>query len=107
MNLLSIIGVLLWALVAQSYKDEVMRQPRCLYMANPGPCKDRVKVWGYDFNTNRCVHFFYGGCGGNPNRFYKKQECIDACYMPRVDRFKRELPYEEDEDDALWERIEF
>ncbi|XP_023031780.2 U-actitoxin-Avd3l [Drosophila willistoni] len=67
-------------------EDFVFRQPRCMYVADPGPCTDWVKVWGYDYMTNRCIYYHYGGCGGNPNRFYTKEECIEVC---RVKKYKR------------------
>ncbi|EDX04328.1 GD23586 [Drosophila simulans] len=56
-----------------------IKEPKCWYVANPGPCDDFVKVWGYDYLTNRCIFFYYGGCGGNPNRFYTKEECLKTC----------------------------
>lgn len=54
-------------------------------MADVGPCEDEVKVYGYDYLTNRCVHFIYGGCGGNPNRFNSKEECMDECHVEGED----------------------
>lgn len=26
-----------------------------------------------------CVQFYYGGCGGNPNNFYNREECLQRC----------------------------
>ncbi|KAM8715008.1 hypothetical protein ACLKA7_002111 [Drosophila subpalustris] len=72
------------ALRVASY-NKVIRQPKCLYMADVGPCDDQVKVYGYDYVTNRCVFFIYGGCGGNPNRFATKKECMDECHVEGED----------------------
>ncbi|EDW75682.2 uncharacterized protein Dwil_GK15065, partial [Drosophila willistoni] len=75
---------------------------RCMYVADPGPCTDWVKVWGYDYMTNRCIYYHYGGCGGNPNRFYTKEECIEVC---RVKKYKRKrVKREQEEDEDYYER---
>ncbi|KAH8400486.1 hypothetical protein KR222_001767, partial [Zaprionus bogoriensis] len=60
---------------------------KCMYMADAGVCQENeyVKVYGYDYITNRCVHFFYSGCGGNPNRFATRQECMDECFVEGAD----------------------
>ncbi|EDW43331.1 GM23567 [Drosophila sechellia] len=36
-------------------------------------------MFAYDLENNVCVEFIYGGCGGNPNRFQTKEECILLC----------------------------
>lgn len=54
-------------------------------MADKGPCDENVRVFGYDYLTNRCVHFYYGGCGGNPNRFATRKECMDKCFVDNAE----------------------
>nr|XP_032293458.1 kunitz-type serine protease inhibitor homolog delta-dendrotoxin isoform X2 [Drosophila virilis] len=49
------------------------------------PCDENVRVFGYDYLTNRCVHFYYGGCGGNPNRFATRKECMDKCFVENAE----------------------
>ncbi|EDW63257.2 kunitz-type serine protease inhibitor [Drosophila virilis] len=65
--------------------NKVIRSPECLYMADKGPCDENVRVFGYDYLTNRCVHFYYGGCGGNPNRFATRKECMDKCFVENAE----------------------
>ncbi|KAH8258973.1 hypothetical protein KR038_000515 [Drosophila bunnanda] len=87
----SILLILFQQLIAFAPQGFIIKQPKCLYVANPGPCKNWVKVWGFDYLTNRCIFYFYGGCGGNPNRFYTKDECLDTCRVTRdTTRQKRE-----------------
>ncbi|XP_016934256.3 kunitz-type serine protease inhibitor textilinin-5 [Drosophila suzukii] len=77
-----------------------IKEPKCWYVANPGPCDDWIKVWGYDYLTNRCIFFYYGGCGGNPNRFYTKEECLSTCRVHRPpNRKKREYGVDEEEEE--------
>ncbi|KAH8357870.1 hypothetical protein KR200_011631 [Drosophila serrata] len=104
---LSILGILFQPLVAFAPQGFIIRQPKCLYVANPGPCKNWVKVWGYDYLTNRCIFYFYGGCGGNPNRFYTKDECLDTCRVTRdTERRKREGVIEEEQIEEEEEEFE-
>ncbi|CAJ0557749.1 unnamed protein product, partial [Mesorhabditis spiculigera] len=36
-------------------------------------------MWYFDAATQRCLQFFYGGCGGNENRFVTHDECQNEC----------------------------
>ncbi|KAL3087023.1 hypothetical protein niasHS_005262 [Heterodera schachtii] len=51
-------------------------------------------AWYYDMVEGSCSQFWYGGCGGNNNRFSSKEQCeqicveppqIGRCYLPRVE----------------------
>ncbi|EDV44001.1 uncharacterized protein Dana_GF18766 [Drosophila ananassae] len=64
----------------------VVRQEKCLFTPKYGPCKKRYKVFAYDLMTNRCVQFYYSGCGGNPNRFATENECRTTCYVVETDK---------------------
>uniref|UniRef100_A0A672L1G1 BPTI/Kunitz inhibitor domain-containing protein n=1 Tax=Sinocyclocheilus grahami TaxID=75366 RepID=A0A672L1G1_SINGR len=35
--------------------------------------------WYYSQQTKKCMHFWYGGCGGNENRFLTEDECFREC----------------------------
>jgi len=37
---------------------------RCVDKPDPGSCGGRLKRFWYDYGTNRCRVFYYGGCGG-------------------------------------------
>lgn len=58
---------------------------RCVYVVNPGPCRELIKMYAYDLYENQCKTFFYSGCGGNPNRFKTLSECRVACNALRED----------------------
>lgn len=80
---------------------------KMLVCGKPWPCDDFVKVWGYDYLTNRCIFFYYGGCGGNPNRFYTKEECLKTCRVYRpANRKKREENLDEEEEEEFEEDID-
>lgn len=34
-----------------------------------GDCEAYIPSYGFDPKLAECVHFVYGGCGGNKNRF--------------------------------------
>lgn len=42
-------------------------------------CAEYMRAWFYNKQTGNCEAFVYGGCGGNPNRFYSKRECEKCC----------------------------
>jgi hypothetical protein len=50
----------------------------CLDEPDPGPCGDRQTMYYYDYRTDSCRVFFYGGCGGRVP-FETRSACEEAC----------------------------
>lgn len=46
-------------------------------------CKEYQIVWFFDYKNKICSQGWYGGCGGNANRFEAEAECISKCLKPR------------------------
>lgn len=44
-----------------------------------GDCDDYVIKYSYDAAAQHCKAYYYGGCGGNGNRFDSELECESAC----------------------------
>uniref|UniRef100_A0A8C0IYN1 BPTI/Kunitz inhibitor domain-containing protein n=1 Tax=Chelonoidis abingdonii TaxID=106734 RepID=A0A8C0IYN1_CHEAB len=42
-------------------------------------CTSYSLLWYYRVDTGSCNRFWYGGCGGNANRFNSEQDCIRVC----------------------------
>ena len=51
---------------------------RCLDKPEPGPCKQRVIRYYYDYRYDRCRAFHYGGCEGLVP-FDSRKVCEDTC----------------------------
>ncbi|CAM5097864.1 unnamed protein product [Natator depressus] len=47
-----------------------------------GYCKARFPRFFYNWSSQACEEFVYGGCGGNRNNFETKEECLQACRPP-------------------------
>ncbi|XP_016117267.1 papilin-like [Sinocyclocheilus grahami] len=53
---------------------------RCFLEKDSGHvCGSYMSRWYYSQQTKKCMHFWYGGCGGNENRFLTEDECFREC----------------------------
>ncbi|XP_014381510.1 collagen alpha-6(VI) chain-like isoform X1 [Alligator sinensis] len=51
----------------------------CVVAQETGECQDYVLKWYYDKEQKTCGQFWYGGCGGNKNRFETQEDCEALC----------------------------
>ncbi|PKU36383.1 collagen alpha-4 chain-like [Limosa lapponica baueri] len=51
----------------------------CDLVQDSGECQSYVLKWYYDKEQKMCGRFWYGGCGGNKNRFETQEECGFLC----------------------------
>ncbi|XP_040295820.1 collagen alpha-3(VI) chain isoform X2 [Bufo bufo] len=51
----------------------------CKLPKEEGTCREFALNWYYDSETKSCARFWYGGCGGNENRFKTQKECEKIC----------------------------
>ncbi|KAF8567654.1 hypothetical protein P879_07395 [Paragonimus westermani] len=54
-------------------------QQHCLLPIEPGPCLAFFRRFAYDADSEQCIEFIYGGCGGNKNKFASLEECESQC----------------------------
>lgn len=53
---------------------------RCFLEKDSGTaCESYELRWHYNQKAKKCQHFWYGGCGGNENRFLTEAECFSEC----------------------------
>nr|XP_033474208.1 collagen, type XXVIII, alpha 2a isoform X1 [Epinephelus lanceolatus] len=58
--------------------------PRCNLTLDQGTCRDYSIQWYYDKQANACAQFWYGGCGGNDNRYETEDECKKTCIQSKT-----------------------
>jgi len=68
-----------------------------LHLGNPcqmkkeiGNCRAMMPHYYFDIKLQVCKLFFYGGCGGNSNRFSTLQECKQTCTVNEISQNKLE-----------------
>ncbi|XP_053570261.1 collagen alpha-6(VI) chain-like [Bombina bombina] len=55
----------------------------CTLSQDDGDCQNYMLKWFYNADQNECVQFWYGGCGGNKNRFETQEQCEALCLYSR------------------------
>ncbi|XP_077073745.1 collagen alpha-6(VI) chain [Siphateles boraxobius] len=66
-------------LILQAKEETILFDDACLMKQDVGPCSNYVLSWYYDIQQNECIQFWFGGCGGNKNRFDTQGECEALC----------------------------
>ncbi|XP_067941385.1 papilin-like isoform X1 [Watersipora subatra] len=61
-------------------------QDVCSLAKDTGVCLSLIPSWHYDMTSGTCSPFYYGGCGGNENRFSSQQQCQQSCMEMREQR---------------------
>uniref|UniRef100_A0A4W5L577 BPTI/Kunitz inhibitor domain-containing protein n=1 Tax=Hucho hucho TaxID=62062 RepID=A0A4W5L577_9TELE len=51
----------------------------CFFKQDKGGCENYTLKWYFDTTQSECSRFWYGGCGGNGNRFETKETCEGLC----------------------------
>lgn len=51
----------------------------CMQSPVNGPCFGNVPRFYYNSTLDKCMYFYYGGCGGNANNFGSVKDCEDTC----------------------------
>ena len=67
-------------------EDQIPDSPQkaCSLKRDMGTCSDNYTVkYFFDTEYGGCSRFWYGGCGGNKNRFESENECKDICVEPK------------------------
>lgn len=61
----------------------------CNQAEDAGNCDNYVIKYTYDAKERHCKAYYYGGCGGNENRFDSQEDCESVCVgrrpPPRTD----------------------
>lgn len=61
--------------------DSFIEKDACYLPQDQGGCQNYTMVWFFDTEQSECARFWYGGCGGNQNRFNTREACENLCLM--------------------------
>ncbi|XP_048510814.1 papilin isoform X3 [Athalia rosae] len=57
----------------------------CSLQKEEGTCTEKYARWSFDQSENRCMPFYYTGCGGNENNYETKDACDSDC-PPKIEQ---------------------
>ncbi|TNN46226.1 Collagen alpha-6(VI) chain [Liparis tanakae] len=60
-------------------RQRLIANERCLLSQDQGACQNYTMMWFFDSQQEACSRFWFGGCGGNENRFKTQDECENLC----------------------------
>uniref|UniRef100_A0A3B4ZFK5 Collagen alpha-1(XXVIII) chain n=1 Tax=Stegastes partitus TaxID=144197 RepID=A0A3B4ZFK5_9TELE len=73
-----------WVSHTITFPEVLPLDPRCNLSLDQGTCRNYSIHWYYDKQANSCAQFWYGGCGGNDNRYETEDECKKTCVLLRT-----------------------
>lgn len=51
----------------------------CNLPKQEGDCSEKHARWHFSEKDNKCMPFYFTGCGGNDNSFRSIEECESSC----------------------------
>ncbi|XP_030225221.1 collagen alpha-6(VI) chain isoform X3 [Gadus morhua] len=60
-------------------QSKTPKKDDCFLGQEVGPCQNYTMSWSFDSEQSECTRFWYGGCGGNSNRFKTQEDCENLC----------------------------
>ncbi|XP_059372839.1 collagen alpha-6(VI) chain-like [Carassius carassius] len=72
-------------------KEPSKTKARCFLEKDSGRvCGSFISRWYYSQQTKKCMRFWYGGCGGNENRFLTEDECFKECVSTESENLQKD-----------------
>ncbi|KAJ1101693.1 hypothetical protein NDU88_006758 [Pleurodeles waltl] len=65
--------------IPDNFEEMVQSEDACAVAQDEGRCQEYSLKWFYNKEKKTCVQFWYGGCGGNSNRFETQKACEAMC----------------------------
>nr|XP_015212362.1 PREDICTED: collagen alpha-6(VI) chain-like isoform X2 [Lepisosteus oculatus] len=69
--------------VENTEEEDLQNEDACTLPKDEGDCRNFTLKWFFDGQQNECSRFWYGGCGGNRNKFETQEECEAVCLQSR------------------------
>ncbi|XP_056106564.1 boophilin-H2-like [Rhinichthys klamathensis goyatoka] len=77
----------------EDHTEPPKTKARCFLERDSGRvCASYVSSWYYSQQTKKCLHFWYGGCDGNENRFLTEEECFRECGSTESENLPQDDP---------------
>ncbi|CAG5121254.1 unnamed protein product, partial [Candidula unifasciata] len=64
---------------SETCKRRCFKEPSCGQPKDAGTCNNYTLHWHFEVGSASCRQFWYGGCGGNKNRFTSLEACQAEC----------------------------